>query len=774
VAAWGQDGTIRIWDANSGQLSAEIVRPESAVAGAWSPDDKLLASGNANGTVTIFGTHAGDKVVTLQGHVASVYDLAWSPDGKRIASGGLDSTVRIWDVVSQKMVLGPLRHSHRVMSVAWEPDGHRLATGSADETVKIWNTTTGHDELTLRGHRERINSLAWGPNGRLASTCALGSLRIWSPVRDQEAVQLSGHFGPATSVAWSPSGKRLASGGDDGKVFIWDPTTHETVLTISPQFGAIRALAWNPDTTLLASAGGLGGAVNMKVWEVADVATRERHRPKPAREVFALPADKSPVCSLAWSADGTRLAAGSGDGTIRVVEGIKKNPKVQVIRAHRGLVRSLAWSSQGDRLASAAGSDASDFIKVWDPIRGTELARMHDYQSSVYQVAWSPDGKRLASASTDRLVIAWDVETGRRLATMSGHNDYAAAVVWSPDGTRLASGGIDNSVRVWDPRTGEETLVLRGTAGAFSDVSWHPDGVMLAAACSDGLIWIWDATRGFERDPTARSLPYIDRLVASGTARGQDLLCCAQSYFRAGKPREALALVKDNPSTLLRLYATLTPDEQRALTQLRPDIEADWLQALSEQPDLAQKAFASARTQVASGVAAFESGRLADAIRDLRSASNPLLTLWKVNPNDDRLASNLGICFGFLGGALRDSRRPVEALAAFQEARSALESMRKPAVLDLYNLACDYAQLSVLVQHAANPQAPAERESLAEQSVQTLRKSLAAGMKDVAILDRDHDLDPLRERPDFRALIEEAKAKPKPDAAAPPKAKNDR
>ena len=172
LAAWGQDGTIKIWDANTGRLTAEVAHPGGVHAGAWSPDDKLLASGHGDGTVTISGTHAGDKIVTLRGHVGRVNDLAWSPDGTRLASAshrfhraGSGRSPR------KKWSLGPLRHSHGITSVAWEPDGQRLATGSVDETVKIWNATTGREAVTLRGHVRTVTSLAWGPDGRLASGC---------------------------------------------------------------------------------------------------------------------------------------------------------------------------------------------------------------------------------------------------------------------------------------------------------------------------------------------------------------------------------------------------------------------------------------------------------------------------------------------------------------------------------------------------------------------------------------------------------------------------
>jgi WD40 repeat protein/serine/threonine protein kinase len=523
LAAWGEDGTVKIWDAGTGRLSADVAHPSGVLAGAWSPDDTRLACGHGNGTVTLSGTRAGDEIVTLRGRGGSVSNLAWSPDGTRLAATSRnDFAVRIWKVASEKVVLGPLRHSHEITSLAWEPDGQRLATGSADETVKIWNATTGQEALTLRGQRERITSLAWGPGGRLASGCGDGSVKVWDSLRDQEASVWPGHAVRATAVAWSPDGKRLASGGDDGKVRVWDPAAREAVLTlpghderkVGQQFGLIRSLAWSPDGTRLASAGLDGRAL---VWDVAG-----------GREVFALPADRGRVWSVAWSPDGTRLAAGSEDGTIRVVEGLGHMPKVHVLRGHKGHVRCVAWSPQGDRLASGG---ADRLVKVWDPVRDTELARMEEHTYWVMGVAWSPDGKQLASASGDHLVIIWDPETRQRLSTLRGHNDFVDAVVWSPDGTRLASAGNDNSVRVWDPRTGEEALLLRGNSAMFHDVSWSPDGARLAAASSDGQVWIWDATRGFERDTTARALPYITRKVASGTARGEDRLALAQIAY---------------------------------------------------------------------------------------------------------------------------------------------------------------------------------------------------------------------------------------------------
>jgi len=766
VAACAVDGTIKIWDSDTGRIVDGVAHPGGVTTGVWAPDEKHITCGHYDGTVTISGTHAGDNVTTLREHKSPIHALAWSPDSKRLASASYDHTARIWDVASEKTVLGPLRHSHEVTSVAWEPNGERLATGCIDETVKIWSTTAGREVATLRGHVQTVTSLAWRPDGLLASGAGDGSVRIWTSIRDQESSVLPGHAVPATSVSWSPDGKRIASGGDDGEIRIWDTARRVELISfrghdrrrLNPQFGLIRSLAWSPDGTRLASAG-LDGAA--KVWEAAG-----------GRELFALPADRGAVWSVAWSPDGTYLAAGSQDGSIRVAEGLGQTPKVHVFKAHQPRrlgssgehgVRALAWSPHGDRLASG-GVDG--LVKVWDPIRRAELAQLRkDTSAPIFGVAWSPDGKRLAATGAENLVVTWDVATCQTLSTMSGHTTWVDSVAWSPDGTRLASAGYDNTVRISDPVTGEETLVLGGNSGWFHNVSWHPDGAQLAAASNDGQIWIWDATRGFERDTTPRALPYIDRKVASRTARGEDLLWFAESYMRAGKPTRAVALLKEDPARLRAWFAKLPADEQKVAIQLSPEVaKVAETPSKAERIELEVAEITRALGLVRSGVAFFQDRKMADAIRDLEQARD-LLRCWsRANPDDESLASQLSISLVFLGGALLECKRPVEALSSLQEQRRLIEGMQHPQAIDLYNLACTYAQLSVLVEHVATSRASSERDDLAARGVEALTRAVSADKRYWSSMDKDHDLDPLRSRTDFRTLMLDRDFPPDPFA----------
>ena len=564
VVVCGEDGHVKIVDTETGNIHAGVNHPGGVTAVAWSFDRRQLAMGHLDGTVTDSEFATGAKVTSIPAHSDQILWLAWSPDGRRLATSGAEQfQALIWDLDTRQPVLDPLRHSHYVLSIAWSADGRKLATGSTDQTIKIWRTDNGQETVTFRGYLDSVISVAWGPEDRLlASSCEDGSVKIWTSLQDQESLLLPGTM-RVSSVAWTPDGQRLASASDDGQVRIWEPArpdrvvsaqTHHSIGSFQQRlYGLVHKLSWSPDGAYLASAG-MDGVVN--VWNLAK-----------SQNLVLSHAEAGSALCLAWSPDGKKLAVGFANGKVHIFTQVlaeaQHGPRSRVFQAHTRSAFALAWSPAGDRLAS--GSYSESVIRVWDPNHEAEVTTdsmttttlqavmAMDNGVNVMGLAWSPDGKQLASSSSSYQVKTWDTATGREIHTMRGHHDFVSAVVWSPDGSRLASAGFDNSVRIWDTATGAEACAVQGHHGFFHDVSWNHDGARLAAASSDGNVWIWDATRGFERDVTPRALPYIDRAVAAGTARGDDLRWYAESYLRAGRLTEALSVAADDAATLVYL-----------------------------------------------------------------------------------------------------------------------------------------------------------------------------------------------------------------------------
>jgi WD40 repeat protein len=71
---------------------------------------------------------------------------------------------------------------------------------------------------------------------------------------------------------------------------------------------------------------------------------------------------------------------------------------------HGGFVYSVTWNQDGSRLATG-GADGT--IKLWDPSDGTEVLTLAAHAGTIWSVAWSPDGASLASGGADRRVRIW-------------------------------------------------------------------------------------------------------------------------------------------------------------------------------------------------------------------------------------------------------------------------------------------------------------------------------------------------------------------------------
>jgi len=307
-----------------------------------------------------------------------------------------------------------------VLAYDWVPcfRGHRGAVGTVassdgkvalstgvDRYARLWNIKTG-SEIWSAKHPSDILDAAISEDSRFAFTCTSGipkepgAVRFWNMNLLTPKALLTAdraHLGPVNAVALFFDGiaLRALSGGRDGRLVLWNLKIGKRVKIVGQQNGPIysHAVAFFPRGARAATG---GGDRLLHFWNLKD-----------GKEVATGAGHQGAISSIAISADGSRVASGSSDGTV------------------------ILWET---RTGSA--------IRTFSMPEGDRNA----------QVAILPDGNVLAAGNMIGHLILWDAKSGAVLRESKGPFKKHADLAVLPDGQRVLTADSDGVVRMWIPR----------------------------------------------------------------------------------------------------------------------------------------------------------------------------------------------------------------------------------------------------------------------------------------------------------------------------------
>jgi hypothetical protein len=263
ITSAGEDQTVKLWDAATGQEIRTLKLNSIVRCVAFSPDGKRIACASKDDKVTVWDAGNGQEIRTLKGP-SVIRSMAFGPDGQRLATAGVQ-TLKVWDAATGHETL-TLKVQFNVPDLAFSADGQRIACVNLDGgSVVVRDAATGHDIRTFGGHTGEVSGAAFSPDGRrLASASADGTVKVWEAATGQLVLTLSGHTGSVLCVVFSPDGHRLASAGRDKTVKLWDSETGHGIRTFEGHTAQVLSVAFSPDGRRLAYASTDG---TVKVWD---------------------------------------------------------------------------------------------------------------------------------------------------------------------------------------------------------------------------------------------------------------------------------------------------------------------------------------------------------------------------------------------------------------------------------------------------------------------------------------------------------------------------
>jgi len=190
------------------------------------------------------------------------------------------------------------------------------------------------------------------------------------------------------------------------------------------------------------------------------------------------------VIGLAWSSDGTLVAAAAVSGPISVFDA-RTGRLTRELKGHGFGTAALAWQPGGDILASV-GQDGR--VRLWDGVNGTELRTLEAGAAWAEKAVWHPSGQYLATAAGKKARV-WTAggELIRELPPQAGS---VTDLAWRP-GTCHLTVLAYGAATTYDPASGTAPVKVLAWKGSPLALAWSPDGRILAHGNQDATVHFW-------------------------------------------------------------------------------------------------------------------------------------------------------------------------------------------------------------------------------------------------------------------------------------------
>lgn len=491
------------------------------------PHSSVAVTSGYDGAVGLFDLETGDGRL-LGYHRHLVNRVVVNPEGTKAATSSSDYTVCVWNLLTREPERVLRGHSDDVEDFAFV-DARTGVSVSRDRRVIVWDLTTGAALRILDDHEKDVLAVAYA-DGKIYSSGDDMTLRQWS-LATGALERVWGPFEHETDTcAIDPLHGRAVLGCDDGRIRIFDTSSGSLLREVAAHSSGIKKVAVSPANGDILSA---AYDQRLRIWDAAD---------------FRLKVELESVTgmwerSLNWSPDGSRVLAGTFDGTV-VEWGVADGRRARVagdrtegnacfndvsasadglvaLVSDDGFVRLARLDGEGgawgQKVEPAAGRVLMNAVTL-DERAGLLVAGAHNHALHVFRlegerltgevkvplgrgpvncvrVAHSPGYEREIFAACYDAAIVRATPEGELRAAIEVHEGAVKSLRLHPERPLGVSCGADNLLLSWtlDGRLAERFL---GHTAIVDDVDIDPAGVRIASVSRDFTLKVYELDGG--------------------------------------------------------------------------------------------------------------------------------------------------------------------------------------------------------------------------------------------------------------------------------------